>query len=124
MRFFRVQNFEDLLPYGSGSLFSPFEFNREEQESIQYYMDEYGASMEEAMFEVQYHNFMKPFSFDEIVVSIYKNEICMRKMYVISELVKKSTTVSLSDLCENFLLFYVFCHIFFLCNLVIYLLIL
>lgn len=43
------------------------DFNREEQESIQYYMDEYGVSVEEAMFEVQYHNFMKPYSFDEIV---------------------------------------------------------
>ena len=43
------------------------EFTREEQESIQYYMDEYDVPIERAMYEVQYCHFKKPFSFEEIM---------------------------------------------------------
>lgn len=43
------------------------EFNREEQESIQYLMETYGDSIEQAMYEVQYHHFIRPYSFDELV---------------------------------------------------------
>lgn len=43
------------------------EFNREEQESIQYLMDTYGDSIEEAMFEVQYHHYIRPYSFNDLV---------------------------------------------------------